>query len=281
MSPSRRACCLQLRLVRARAGDEEAHPPGAPDDLRQRVERELKALLVDEPADEQHEALVGRGEARAQLVEVADGLQVGGVDPVRDHRDPPLVDLVDVGDVAAHVVRARDDVVGAARHPGLDAVDVGLRVLVDPALVAAVLGGVDRREVRAAQPLGEPGRRAGDEPVVAVDDVEAQPLAELAPGGVHVRVHPLDPGDERVEVARHRRLGDAVDVHAAAQLLRRRARAPPRVSTWTSTPCATSASESLWTWRARPPATIGGYSHERMRMRGVTGAGGPAGPPRS
>ena len=54
---------------------------------------------------------------------------------------------------------------------------------------------------------------------MAVDDVEAQPLAELAPGGVHVRVHALDPRHERVEVARHRRLGDAVDVHAAAQLL--------------------------------------------------------------
>ena len=51
----------------------------------QRLERELEALLVDEPADEQHELLVGRGEARAQRVEVVDRLQVHRVDPVRDH----------------------------------------------------------------------------------------------------------------------------------------------------------------------------------------------------
>ena len=66
----------------------------------QRVERELEALLVDEPADEQHELLVGRGEARAQRLEVLDRLQVDRVDPVRDHADPVLVEAVDVGDVA-------------------------------------------------------------------------------------------------------------------------------------------------------------------------------------
>ena len=42
------------------------------DQARQRLERELEALLVDEPADQQHEPLVGRGEARAQLVELVD-----------------------------------------------------------------------------------------------------------------------------------------------------------------------------------------------------------------
>jgi len=92
-------------------------------------------------------------------------------------------------------------------------------VLVDPALVATVLGGVDRREVRAAEALGQRDGGAGDEPVVAMDDVGAQALAEPAPGRVHVRVHALHPCDERVEVARHGRLRHAVDVHAAAQLL--------------------------------------------------------------
>ena len=48
---------------------------------------------------------------------------------------------------------------------------------------------------------------------------------------------------------------------------------PPRVSTWTSMPCSISPSESLRTWRARPPSISGGYSQERTRMRviGVVG----------
>ena len=47
---------------------------------------------------------------------------------------------------------------------------------------------------------------------------------------------------------------------------------PPRVSTWTSTSRSTSASESLRTWRARPPSISGGYSQERIRTR-VIGSG--------
>jgi hypothetical protein len=77
---------------------------------------------------------------------------------------------------------------------------------------------MDGRQVRAAQPLGQARRRARHEPVVTMDDVEAHPLSELAPRGMHVRVHPLDPGDEGVEVARHLLLHDAVDVDARAQL---------------------------------------------------------------
>ena len=179
---------------------------GSPDDLRQRVERELKALLVDQPPDEQHEPLARLGEARAQRDEVVDGVQVAAVDAVGDHRDARLVDREDVGDVAAHVVRAGDDAVRAAGHPRLDAVDVGLRVLVDPALVAAVLGRVDRREVRAAQ-----ARRRARAAAPATSQSwpwtrsKRSRFAELAAGGVHVRVHALDPGDEGVEVARHRR----------------------------------------------------------------------------
>ena len=42
---------------------------------------------------------------------------------------------------------------------------------------------------------------------------------------------------------------------------------PPRVSTWTSTSRSTIASESLRTWRARPPSISGGYSQERIRTR--------------
>ena len=52
---------------------------------------------------------------------------------------------------------------------------------------------------------------AGDEPVVAVDEVEVEAVAELDAGGEHVGVHVLDPGDELAEVARAARLAHAVD----------------------------------------------------------------------
>jgi hypothetical protein len=109
--------------------------------------------------------------------------------------------------VTAHVVGAHDHRVGAVGHPALDRVDVRLRLVGDPALVATVLGGVDRREVGHAEAVGE--RRGGlrDEPVVAVDEVVAVLLGERLTGGEHVRVHLLDPGDEAVEVARPARLG--------------------------------------------------------------------------
>jgi hypothetical protein len=59
-----------------------------------------------------------------------------------------LVGAEDVGDLLAHVVRADDDAIRAVGDPALDAMDVGLRVVLDPALMAAVLGGVDRGDER-------------------------------------------------------------------------------------------------------------------------------------
>ena len=159
---------------------------------------------------------------------------------------------------------------GAVGHPALDAVDVGLRVLVDPALVAAVLGGVDRHHERAAETPGQVVAGDRDEPVVPVDEVEVVAVAELDARGEHVGVHVLDPGHELAEVARAARLAhavddDAVDAPPRRASTRRRAsgRGPRR-------PSATSASESLRTCRARPPSTTGGYSHERMRTRRLT-----------
>ena len=61
----------------------------------------------------------------------------------------------------------------------------------------------------------------GDEPVVPVDEVEVQAVAELDAGGEHVGVHVLDPGDELAEIARAARLAHAVDGDAAANLLGR------------------------------------------------------------
>ena len=75
-------------------------------------------------------------------------------------------------------------------------------MLVDPALVTAVLGRVDRRHERSPEAPGEVVAGGGDEPVVAVDEIEVEAVAELDPGGEHVGVHPLDPGDELAEVAR-------------------------------------------------------------------------------
>src|SRR3954469_7569317 len=55
-------------------------------------------------------------------------------------------------------------------------------------------------------------------------------------------------------------------------------RPPPRASTCTSTPLRTSPSASLRTWRANPPSTIGGYSHDRMRTRIDKPSGDVTGP---
>ena len=84
---------------------------------------------------------------------------------------------------------------------------------------------------------------------------------------------PSTQAHELVEVARRRRLGHAVDAHAGADLLGHVALAPAREDVDRRRPCATSPSESLRTWRASPPSTIGGYSQERIRMRrGTSGA---------
>ena len=217
--PSSAGLFAQLLLRGARAGDDEAHVAQALDQPGQGLERQLEALLVDEPAHQQDEPLVGRGEARAQGVEVVHRHELGRVDPVRDHVHAALLEPVDVGHVLAHVRGAGDQAVGPVGHPALHAVDVGLRVLVHPALVAAVLGGVDRHHERGAEALGEVVAGRGHEPVVAVDHVEVVAVAHLHAGGEHVRVHVLDPGHELAQVARALRLANPVDEHAAHLLL--------------------------------------------------------------
>ena len=79
-----------------------------------------------------------------------------GVDPVRDHVHHLLRHAEDVDDLLAHEGRAGDHPVGAVRDPALDAIDVDLGVLVDPALVAAVLGCVDggHQRRRSASRIG-------------------------------------------------------------------------------------------------------------------------------
>ena len=65
--------------------------------------------------------------SRRSACEVAHGLQFARVDPVGNHRDAALVDVEDVGHVAAHVVGADDHGIRAPGHPALDGMDVRLR----------------------------------------------------------------------------------------------------------------------------------------------------------
>jgi hypothetical protein len=110
--------------------------------------------------------------------------------------------------------------VGRAHHPPLDRMDVRLRMLVHPALMAAVLGRVHGDQPRHAEPARELARRVGHEPVVRVHEVER--TVELGRRGEHVRIHVLDPGDERVEVVlREVGLAHPVHGHAVAVLGRR------------------------------------------------------------
>ena len=93
-------------------------------------------------------------------------------------------------------------------------------MLVDPALVAAVLGRVDGRQVRAPSRARQRRRRRGDEPVVAVDEVEVERSAERPPGRAHVRRSCPRP-------RRRTRRGRAASA-ARARGGRARRRGPPR-----------------------------------------------------
>ena len=105
---------------------------------------------------------------------------------------------------------------------------MGLGVLVHPALMAAVLGRVDSGDERRVEPAREVVARHRHQPVVAVQEVELVAVAELDPGGEHVGVHALHPGDELPEVGGAGRLANPVDGDAPGDLLRRRLLAAPR-----------------------------------------------------
>ena len=116
---------LQLLLGGAGAGDDETHVAEAADRLGERVERQMEALLVDEPAHEQDQALVRRGVLRAQRGEVlVHVLEVVRVDSVRHDRDATGRHAERARHVAAHVMRTRDHVVRAPHHRALHGVDV-------------------------------------------------------------------------------------------------------------------------------------------------------------
>ena len=102
--------------------------------------------------------------------------------------------------------------------------DVRLRLVLHPALVAAVLGRVDRRHIRDLQLLGQ--RRGGvrDQPVVTVDEVIGALPGEPQTGREHVVVHLLHPRDEPVQVPRPARLGHAIHGHPTPFFDRQRSR---------------------------------------------------------
>ena len=91
----------------------------------------------------------------------------------------------------------------------------GLRLIGDPALVAAVLGGVDGGDVGHIQPLGEGCRGARDQPVVSVDRLVVVLLRQGFARRQHVLVHLLHPGHEAIEVPGPAGLAHAMDVDAA------------------------------------------------------------------
>ena len=146
--------------------------------------------------------MVRRRELQPQAGELGrvGGLEVVRVDPVRDHRDLLVGDREDVGDLLPHVVGAGDHPVGTVGDPALNAVDMRLRVLVHPTLVAAVLGGVDGGHQGRPEPPRQVVAGHRHEPVVAVHQVELVAIPELHAGGQHVGVHPLHPGHELAEV---------------------------------------------------------------------------------
>ena len=96
-----------------------------------------------------------------------------------------------------------------------------------PSLVASVLGGVNRGHQRAAKAVGQVVAGDRHQPVVAVDHIEGEAIAELDAGGEHVGVHVLDPGDELAQVPWAARLADTVHDHSLALLLGRHALVAP------------------------------------------------------
>jgi hypothetical protein len=95
-------------------------------------------------------------------------------------------------------------------------------MLVDPTLVATVLGGVDGGDQRRVEATREMVAGHGHQPVVPVDEVEIELVPEVDPRREHVRVHALDPGDELTEVGGALRLQHPVDLDPAHDLLGRR-----------------------------------------------------------
>ena len=153
----------QVLLGGARPGDQEAHvaepldQPRAAPRARAGSPSRRPAGPPAGPAARRARRSAARSASRSST-----GTSSDGSIPLGITRDALLLEAVDVGHVLAHVGRAGDHAVGAVGHPALDAVDVGLRVLVHPALVAAVLGGVDGDHERAAEALGQVV--AGDRP---------------------------------------------------------------------------------------------------------------------
>ncbi len=90
--------------------------------------------------------------------------------------------------------------IGPAHHRALGGVDVGLGMVLDPALVAAELGGVNGDEPGALDLARGQVGGAGDQPVVGVHEIELDPVAQVGGHRVHVGVHRLDPAHEGARV---------------------------------------------------------------------------------
>ncbi len=210
----------QLSLGHATAGDHEADvaPPG--DDRGERVERQMEPLFEHQPPDHQDQPLGGTRVAGADGRQVLfDTLQVAWIDSVGDRRDPPRRDAEHRRDVPAHVVRAGDQAVRAPHHRVLGGVDVGLRMLLHPALMAPELGRMHGHQPGDRGGPGDRPGRLGHQPVVRVDEVEPRLGAQLVAAPAQIAVHAGDPAEERIEILGERRLAHPVNQDAAEHLL--------------------------------------------------------------
>ena len=197
------------------------------------------------------------------------GARSSGSMPLGMTVDLGLVDPEDVGDVAVHVVRADDDAVGAARHPALDAVDVATAGACRP----SPGGGRTRWRGSSSGTAARRRRRARRRAAATSQSwpwttSKRSARAERAAGREHVRRSCPRPRRRTRRGRAASAARDAVDAHARARPRRRRRARAAREDVDLDALRRTSASESLRTWRARPPSTIGGYSQERIRTRG-------------
>ena len=167
-----------------------------------------------------------------------------------------LGDAEDVGDVAAHVVRAGDHAVGArgpsrARRRGCATAG---------ACRPSPGGGRTRSRGRSSRHGTPPAPASARAAPATSQSCECTRSKSQLARAARRRAASMssfivvDPAMKRRGRFGNSRLAHAVHDHAVAVLLEPAAAPPPRVSTWTSTPSRTSCSESLRTWRARPPS---------------------------
>ncbi len=170
----------QFVAVRAVAGDHQPQsrvPAAQPGEGGENV---LQTFFVHQSAAEQQEWGVQCGPVRA-----ADRTNSGGgdfpvlrVNTVRDGVHFGRWQLEELGDLPAHVFAAGQHPAGLVREPPFDRMNGAVQVAGQPALVPAGLGGVHGGDQRHPEVVFEGGGGVRDEPVVGVDDLGLDLVAD-------------------------------------------------------------------------------------------------------